>query len=136
MTQNDNPYVIEPENAAEMARLSLQGRLLNETMGGLLPPIPDIEQWTRVVDLACGPGEWALDLAKSYPHLSVEGVDTDKLIVNYANAQRLGTKNISFRQMDIRHPLDFLDETFDFVNMRLVSGFMKPENWLPLFREC
>jgi len=47
-------YVIDAENAAEMARLMLQDRLLTQSMGGLIPEPIDLSQAYQVLDIACG----------------------------------------------------------------------------------
>ena len=62
-------YVLPAENAAEMARLMLQDRLITQSMGGVLPEQTDLSQVRRVLDIACGPGGWLLDIIKQYPHM-------------------------------------------------------------------
>src|SRR5258708_3157755 len=53
-------YVIDAENAAEMARLLLQDQLLTRAMGGPLAEQVDMSQVHRVLDIGCGPGGWVL----------------------------------------------------------------------------
>jgi hypothetical protein len=59
-----NIYIIDSEQAAELARLMQQDRLLTEAMGGLLPEEGiNLPERGHVLDLACGPDGWALELA-------------------------------------------------------------------------
>ena len=91
-----------------------------------------------MLDLACGPGGWACDLARLYPQIKVIGVDVSEKIIRYAQAhaqvQRLG--NVSFQMMDVFTPFEFPDTSFDFVNARLVSGFMPVAIWPSFVQEC
>lgn len=56
-------YFIDQKEAAEMARLYRQGQLLTDMQGGVLPEHPDLVGIHDVLDVACGTGEWALQLA-------------------------------------------------------------------------
>jgi tRNA G46 methylase TrmB len=59
-------YQLDAENAAEMARLTKQARMLS-TMLGLLPETVDLTRSSLVLDLGCGPGEWVLEMARRSP---------------------------------------------------------------------
>jgi ubiquinone/menaquinone biosynthesis C-methylase UbiE len=137
-TQRHNTYVIDSESAAEMARLMQQDRIITETMGGLLPEVEPPPDGGRVLDLACGPGGWALELAFTYPKVEVIGVDINASMIDYANAQAWsqGLNNAHFRVMNVMEPLDFPDSSFDLVNGRLLCGFMLPHAWPQLLAEC
>jgi 23S rRNA U2552 (ribose-2'-O)-methylase RlmE/FtsJ len=69
--QDENTYVIDAESATEMARLLHQDRLITSHLGGLLPERPNHDSMQRVLDLACGPGGWAQEVALAYP--TIEG---------------------------------------------------------------
>ncbi len=137
-SQDENTYFIDAENAAEMARLLMQDRLLTKTMGGLFPQQIDLAHVQRILDLACGPGGWALDVARAYPEKQVVGVDVSQLMVAYANAQAREQKlpNASFQTMDILKPLAFPDNSFDLVNARFLTGLMPTSAWSKLVQEC
>jgi tRNA G46 methylase TrmB len=68
-SQNTHPYFIEAENAAEMARLMHQDRLLTKSMGGVFPEPLDTSRIHSVLDVACGPGGWILDVARTNPDI-------------------------------------------------------------------
>jgi len=82
--QPEHTYVFDPENVAEMARLVNQARLVTQCLGGLLPETIDLANVHDVLDIACGPGSWALDVARDYPHMRVTGVDISKLTTEFA----------------------------------------------------
>ncbi len=129
-----NTYVLNAESAAEMNRLTIQDSLLTKEMGGFLPKDCDPATIHKVLDIACGPGEWVLNLASAYRHMEVIGVDLSEKMVTYANSRKW--PNTSFRVMNVLQPLDFPDNTFDFVNARLLFGFMPKDAWVPLLKEC
>lgn len=137
---DDNAYFIDAESATEMTRLMHQDRLFTQAMGGLFPEIstlPDFSQARRILDLACGPGGWALDVANAFPKQEVVGVDISHQMIEYAKvqAQVQGSNNARFHVMDITKPLAFADQSFDLVNARLI-GFLPIETWPELMHEC
>lgn len=133
-----NTYVLDAESAAEMARLMRQDRLLTTGMGGVLPEQTDVSGIERVLDLACGPGGWSLEVAYTYSDMKVVGVDISERMIAYANAQAQIQQrdNVRFQVMDILKPLTFPAESFDLVNARLVSTFILREQWPRFFQEC
>ncbi|WP_376797469.1 class I SAM-dependent methyltransferase [Thermogemmatispora sp.] len=136
-----NTYVIDPENAGELARLMHQDQMLTRGMGGLFPEFPGgppLPDGGRVLDLACGPGGWALEVAFAYPKVEVTGVDISEGVIEYARAQAWsrGLENVHFRVMNVMEPLDFPDASFDLINGRLLFGFMLPDAWPRLLSEC
>src|SRR5260221_12165465 len=67
-------YVIDAESGAEVTRLIEQDRFLNTSMGGPVPERDDLTSMHTILDLACGPGGWALEVAYCYPRLQVTGL--------------------------------------------------------------
>ncbi len=133
-SSQENTYFINAESAAEMNRLTIQDRLLTREMGSLLPKDVDPSTIHKVLDIACGPGGWVLDLATTYRHMDVIGVDLSEKMISYANSRKW--PNTSFRLMNILQPLDFPDNTFDFVNARLLFALMPKAAWPTLLNEC
>jgi ubiquinone/menaquinone biosynthesis C-methylase UbiE len=104
-----------------------------------LAGLPELSEGAQVLDLGCGPGGWVLDVAFQRPDIEVAGIDISQIMVNYANARAYSQKitTTSFGVMDItRHPLDFSDASFDFVNARFLFGVLKREGWLSFLAEC
>ncbi len=133
-------YVIDPESGAEMARLIDQDHFITEQIGGLFPPTVDPSTLHQVLDLACGPGGWAREVAFHYWTYGTEviGVDISEAMIEYAQAMAKvqGLNNATFQVMDVRQPLDFDDDSFDFVNARYLAYSLKPEEWPGLVAEC
>ena len=134
----EDTYFIDPENATEMARLLLQGRLITQNMGNLLPEGIDLEKVHDVLDMACGPGGWVIDVAFEQPEVQVTGIDISQQMIAYASSlawsQRL--ENASFKVMNLLKPLEFPDQSFDLVNGRLLMSFMPKTAWTGLVQEC
>ncbi len=136
--QNKTTYIIDAENAAEMARLIRQGRTVTQNTGTLFPQYIDLQEIRRVLDVACGPGEWASSVASAHPEMQVTGIDISQIMIEYANAQAQEghLNNTTFRVMSAKEPLDFPDGTFDLVNARFLVAFMDPSTWPKLVQEC
>ncbi len=138
--ENTNQYVIDAENATEMARLLEQDRQMTESMGGIFSERrpEEFSSIKRVLDLACGPGGWVHEVADTFPQMEVVGVDLSERMIGYARAHAHVRKlaNVSFRNMDVTRPLDFPDSSFDLVNARCIFAFMSPQHWPSLLKEC
>ncbi len=135
---DENAYVIDVESAAELARLLHQDRLITKSMGGLLAEQSDIPDIHDILDIACGPGGWVLEIADGYPQIKVVGIDISQSMIEYARAlakaQKL--KNVEFLVMNALKPLNFPTASFDLVNARFTQGFMPSHAWPALLQEC
>src|SRR5207248_3705008 len=82
-------------------------------------------------------GGWALELAQTYPHMQVTGIDISPGMIEYANSQARasGLDNASFRVGTITEPLGFPDESFDLVNARHIEEVIPVTAFPPLFKE-
>ena len=138
MSSSHSLYVIDSDQATELARLIEQSKLFTRAMGGLFPEELDLSHVERVLDLACGPGDWVLDVAFDLPEAEVAGVDINRSMIDYAHARARsqGRRNATFGVMDITRTLDFSDGTFDLVNARFIVGFQDISSWPALLREC
>lgn len=134
----ENGYLLNPENATEMARLMLQDRLINEIVGGPFPELEELESIDSILDIGCGPGGWALDIARSYPKKEIIGIDISTMMLAYASEQKKlhGLKNIYFEKMDARQELEFPDRSFALVNIRAATGYISRQIWPQLLKEC
>ncbi len=134
----NNSYFFDPESPAEMARLINLDHFITRNMGGPFAGIPDPSSFSTIVDLACGPGGWVLDVAFAHPEIDVAGVDISQTMIEYANARARSQNipNASFGVMDITQPLDFSDASFDLVNARFLFSVLHREAWSSFIREC
>ncbi len=134
---NENTYILDSESATEMGRLIYQDHLITNGMGGLFPERDDISGLHTILDIACGPGGWACDIAFGYPDKQVTGIDISSKMVEYARAtawsQRLD--NAQFQVMDALKPLGFPDNSFDLVNARFLVAFLPKTVWPGLLEE-
>ncbi len=133
-SSEESSYVLNAESAAEMNRLIRQDAFLTKEAGGVFPERSDLSKMHDVLDIACGPAAWALDLAYANPHMHVTGVDNSQKMIDYANVRKL--PNTTFSLMNVLRGLDFPDASFDLVNARFIFSFMPPTSWPTLIQEC
>jgi ubiquinone/menaquinone biosynthesis C-methylase UbiE len=131
-------YVLDPESPAEMARLIQLDRFMTKGMGGPLAGVNDLSSIHKVLDMACGPGGWVLDIAFAHPEIEVTGIDISKIMIDYADARARSQQltNASFSLMDLTKQLDFPDGSFDLVNARFLFSVLSQEQWPPFIAEC
>jgi len=140
MTDEDDysGYVLDPENPVEMARLINLDRFMTRGMGGSFIGVEGLSPLNNILDMACGPGGWVLDVAFEHPNVDVAGVDISKIMIDYAGARMQSQQipNASFGVMDITQPLDFADGSFDLVNARFLFSVLLQEQWPVFIAEC
>jgi SAM-dependent methyltransferase len=134
----EKKYVFDAESATETARLMYQGRLLTRGAQGPLSEQTDLSSIHDVLDVACGPGEWTLDVAHRWPHMQLTGVDSSKMIIKYARTQAevQNLQNVAFEEMNIYQALAFPDASFDLVNARMLFAVLMPAQWPAFLQEC
>ena len=120
-----------------MARLLNQDTVFTKAMGGPLAEQGDIRPVSSVLDLACGPGGWVLDVARMLPDAQVMGVDISARMTDYgrATAKARGLQNAHFMTMNIQEPFSFADNSFDLINARYFVAVLTPNTWPMLLRE-
>lgn len=135
-------YIIDPELSAELVRLRVKSQMVTRVLGGLAPWLGSLARFHSVLDVACGPGGWGLDVAAEYcrevPPVQVVGIDFSEAMIKYARhlASDLKLTNARFQVMDVTRPLPFPDASFDLVHARFLIECMNRDNWLPLLQEC
>lgn len=129
--------LIDSESAAEMARLMNQHRIVTLGMGGLFPDDLDLSNILHVLDLGCGPGSWALDVAFEHSNMDVIGIDASRSMVAYARAQGQAQRlqNVRFKNMDLLMPLACRSELFDLIDGRFLSAKIPAAVWPVLLSE-
>lgn len=135
---SESSYFSDAERLEEMVRLNHLAKLATDGIGGVWPELSEQELSGvhDVLDLACGPGEWVMRIASTYPSMRAVGVDKSKRVIAYANARaKVEESKAAFQLMDVTEPLDFSDASFDLVNARFILGFMKRAQWAPLLAE-
>ena len=136
--ESSNTYIIDATSPVEMSRLIDQNRLMTQAIGGALSDLPPLAKDAHILDLACGPGGWVLNLAFEHPEMEVTGIDISEPMIRYAQAQAdvLNRINAHFLVLDVTNPFPFPDASFDYVNLGCMSTFMVKETWPLLMDEC
>jgi ubiquinone/menaquinone biosynthesis C-methylase UbiE len=138
---HDNPstyFVQDRKSQKELTRLTIQDCMVTASMGGVLPEQADPTVFGRVLDVACGVGYWAIDAAKTYPTMSLVGIDISQRMIEYGRTQAKAHQvndRVEFRVMDALRPLEFPSACFDLVNQRLGVSFLRTWDWLKLLTE-
>ncbi len=142
--QREQPstYIVQNRsNQDELDRVRIQGELVTIGMGGPLPEQTDTDTATfrRVLDVACGAGDWLIELAATYPTMTrLVGVDVSAKMISYAHTQveahQCGER-VEFQVMDALRMLEFPPAAFDLVNMRFGSSFLRQWDWPKLLQE-
>nr|BBH93666.1 hypothetical protein KTA_18650 [Thermogemmatispora argillosa] len=107
----EQPYLL-PKDLGEVNRLDFQHYVLRAALrGNYLAPI---EQPRRILDVGCGTGQWAFELAHQFPHAEVIGLDLEQVKASTP------PPNYRFVQGDLLQGLPFDNNSFDFVHQRLL----------------
>ena len=131
-------FVQDRSNKEELQRLQIQDHMLTDAMGGVLPEQSDPHRFKRVLDVACGPGGWLIELAQASPDSEVLiGIDISKRMVEFARQQAYDAKQdyLEFQVMDALRMLEFPNEFFQLVNLRCASSFVRTWEWPKLLEE-
>ncbi len=139
LLQWQEQYLIDPACGAELMRQSRLYQLLSQLLDDpLLPPGSDMSEVRSVLDLACGPGDWALDLAWSDAELDVLGVDACPATIAHARmqARAMGLDNVSFEVMDLLSPWQVQEASFDCITGRFLNACLQPHAWPEVLMQC
>ncbi|KAK3948608.1 S-adenosyl-L-methionine-dependent methyltransferase [Pseudoneurospora amorphoporcata] len=82
----------------------------------------------KVLDIATGSGLWAIDFADEFPNAEVIGTDVSPIQPSWVPA------NVKFELDDCNREWTWPDNTFDFVNLRMLIGIV--DDWYTLFRQA
>jgi ubiquinone/menaquinone biosynthesis C-methylase UbiE len=136
--ESEHSYVFDSESASEIARLLERDEFLTKAMGEPFPERIDLEGVTRILDIGCGTGGWALDVASSYPSIEVVGIDISEAMLTSARdkAQQRQLLNVTFQKMDALQLLQFPSQYFSLVNMRAAVEYVPRDKWRALLQEC
>jgi len=80
------------DDKEEQRRLTIQDQMITEAMGGVLSEQADPSVFHRVLDIGCGTGGWVIEVAKTYPSMSLVGIDISNKMIEYASQQAKANK--------------------------------------------
>jgi ubiquinone/menaquinone biosynthesis C-methylase UbiE len=137
--ERPNTYFVQDKSSElELTRLTIQDHLLTTGMGGVFPEQENPASFQRVLDIGCGTGNWAMEAATLYPDMSLIGVDISQRMVTYARSQaheRQVADRVEFHVMDALLSLEFPNNFFDLVNLRMSYSFLRTWDWPKLLSE-
>ncbi|KAI5790468.1 S-adenosyl-L-methionine-dependent methyltransferase [Pyronema domesticum] len=115
-----------PTDEKEQDRLDLHHELLRLVWDEKLHEAP-LEKPHRILDVGCGTGIWAIDMADKYPMAEIIGTDLSPIQPNWVPT------NCVFQVDDAMMDWTFPDNYFDFIHCRnMASGV---SNWDHLISE-
>jgi SAM-dependent methyltransferase len=122
------PYLL-PKDAQEDERLRFQHYALHHAFGNhyLAPLSPDTR---TMLDVGCGTGVWAIDMAQHFPHAHILGVD-----ITLTSLPHTLPTTCLFCQADILQGLPFPSQQFDFTHQRLLVLAIPASRWPGVVRE-
>ncbi|KAG0635876.1 S-adenosyl-L-methionine-dependent methyltransferase [Tuber brumale] len=116
-----------PNDEDEQNRMDLQHHICLLALGGKLHAAP-MEDPRRILDLGTGTGIWAIDAADAYPQARVIGTDLSPI------QPSLVPPNLHFEVDDIEETWEFADNTFSYIHIRQLAGFIK--DWARLYEQA
>jgi SAM-dependent methyltransferase len=133
-------YINDAESAGELARLDHQVGLVIDAIGHLPHKLRG-RRFQKILDLGCGSGRWALDMAYQHPDAEIVGVDTSNTLVEYARARAktMNRHNVKFILFDaLEGNIGELGKgSYDLVNLRFGVGWVRGlDPWTKLLKRC
>jgi SAM-dependent methyltransferase len=125
---DDAPYLL-PKDAQEDERLRFQHYALYHTFGNhyLAPLSPETR---TILDVGCGTGIWAMDMAQQFPQAHIIGVD-----IALTSLPRVLPETCLFAHADILQGLPFPSHQFDFTHQRLLVLAIPALRWPDVVQE-
>jgi ubiquinone/menaquinone biosynthesis C-methylase UbiE len=129
------PFMMS-KNEREVQRLNEQHFAIREEMGGnFLAPLVTPN---AILDIGCGTGRWAMEMAVEFPQAQVRGLDV--VLTDPAASVGLGVDavppNVAFIEADATQPLPFPDASFAYVHLCMLYAVIPATAWEQLVREC
>lgn len=130
----DAAYTL-PKDPQEVQRLDFQHFIIRQELhGNYLAPL---DRPKSILDVGCGTGRWAMEMAAEFPRARVVGID---LVLPDSTAS-LGhgltqqPENVTFLEGDVLKGLSFDDASFDFVHIRFLFTAVPERAWPALLDE-
>lgn len=117
------------ESEAETSRLNFQHYMFRLAFGGDYSA--PAHGTGDILDVACGTGRWARDIARRFPAGNVVGFDLSRDLLDASLAEGIDTmpENCAFVYGDALQPFAFPDGSFSFVMARACSSFIPAAQW-------
>lgn len=127
------PYVL-PQDSEEINRLDFQHYLLRHAFhGNFAAPLYNPHD---ILDVGCGTGRWAREMAQAFPSARVAGVDINTPPTDSLSASGdAHPGDFAFSLANVLEGLPFPDASFDFTHMRLMFLAIPVDRWEFVVRE-
>ncbi|KAI9314397.1 S-adenosyl-L-methionine-dependent methyltransferase [Dichotomocladium elegans] len=127
----ENVAYVLPNDTEEDDRLHLQHRALKEAFGtNFDAPVQDtLVEGMNVLDSACGPGSWALEMAGTFPNSKFYGTD-----ISPRPEDQPKPENCEFLVSNIVEEPVFDENFFGYIHQRLVLLGIKAVDWPQLLQ--
>ena len=124
------PYVL-PKDLQEVSRLDFQHYMLRYALRtNYMAPLGRPQS---ILDVACGTGRWAKEMAQTFPEANVIGLDITTHTTDEQQASQ--PTNYLFVQGNILDGLAFADASFDYTHMRLMMAALPLDRWQDVVNE-
>lgn len=113
-----------PHDTNEINRLDFQHFMLRYALQrNYIAPVTDPKS---ILDVGCGTGRWAHEMATAFPRAKVFGLD---VTAGHENGQSTVPTNYRFVVGNVLEELPFPDTTFDFVHQRFLHMALPADRW-------
>ncbi|MEO8972032.1 MAG: class I SAM-dependent methyltransferase [Ktedonobacteraceae bacterium] len=106
---------------------------------GLMIPLDvDLTNVWKILDVACGSGQWVRDMATWSPDMTIVGIDRQSEVIEQARylSDMWRMSNTSFLVGDMQKMTEIEDDSFDLVHARFLGPAVAPQKWPLLLQEC
>ncbi len=127
----DAPYLL-PKDEQEIHRLDYQHYILRQVLkGNSFAPVQGmLRKGGNVLDVGCGTGRWAKEMALAYPKTQVIGFDLEEI-----ESPSPAPPNYQFYQGNLLNGLPFTASSFHYVHQRLLVAAIPWQKWPGIVRE-
>lgn len=116
------PYLL-PKDVLETQRLDFQFYLIRSILhGNYASPLRG--EVASILDVGCGTGRWAMEMARTFPGARVVGLDIEP-----PQSGQVLAPNTCFVQANLLDGLPFADRSFDFTHQRLLVLAIPAAHW-------
>ncbi|MCJ1313077.1 hypothetical protein MMC25_006754 [Agyrium rufum] len=116
-----------PNDESELDRLDLQHHVITLLLNGELHLAP-LTNPKKMLDIGCGTGLWAIEIADRFPNAVVIGTDLSPVQPNWVPG------NVRFEIDDMESEWLYKDNSFDYIHSRYMIGAIS--DWQMLIRRA